>query len=209
MRRCTENFTYNDIHHINENREDNRPENLIVLCLVHHRMAHDGKIKAETLRQYKNELKRESFSVAFVRAAESDRAFAFKEIILDILHYHNADDYILILTGAGYDFPIEIFNKIKDFLCNELDYEQRLRSHDPDLRAKQDEVVDLLQQIVEVIEESKYRVLGDDYRFMPCAPLDSNEYWGQVEEQDNFIDSLVLRVVHIMRSISEYASARF
>ncbi len=208
--RCPENFTYYDIHHINFNREDNRPENLIVLCLVHHRMAHDGKkIKASLLRRYKHELKRDLTSIGFVRSIESDRAYNFKEIVLDALRYQDCEEYRQILKGAGFDFPIEIYFKLKNILESGADYEQRLRSHDPDLRSKQDEVMDLIGQLVGIIDESKYRVLADDYRFMPDAALDTQEYWDQVDKQNDIVDSLVLKILQIMRTITEYASARF
>lgn len=208
--RCTENFTYYDIHHINFDREDNRPENLIVLCLHHHRTAHDGKkLKPSLLRRYKHELKRDLTSVAFVRSTESDRAYNFKEIVLDAFRYQDCEVYRQILTGAGFDFPIEIYFKLKDILEDEPDYEQRLRSHDPELRSKQDEVMDLIEQLVNIIDDSKYRVLADDYRFMPDAALDTQEYWDQVEKQNDKVDSLVFKILRIMQSITEYASARF
>ena len=53
--RCNE-HTYLEIHHINENREDNRVENLILLCDKHHKMAHRGVIDRKALREYKKKL---------------------------------------------------------------------------------------------------------------------------------------------------------
>ncbi|WP_208934400.1 HNH endonuclease signature motif containing protein [Paracidovorax avenae] len=53
--RCDE-HTYLEIHHINENREDNRVENLILLCDKHHKMAHAGAIDRKSLREYKSRL---------------------------------------------------------------------------------------------------------------------------------------------------------
>jgi hypothetical protein len=50
--RCGE-HTYLEIHHINENREDNRVENLVLLCDKHHKMAHAGVIDKKALREYK------------------------------------------------------------------------------------------------------------------------------------------------------------
>lgn len=49
---CQE-HTYLEIHHINEDREDNRPENLILLCDKHHKMAHAGVIDRKSLHEYK------------------------------------------------------------------------------------------------------------------------------------------------------------
>ena len=48
--------TYVELHHIDENRENNDPANLIALCDMHHKMAHDGKIDRKSLRLYKERL---------------------------------------------------------------------------------------------------------------------------------------------------------
>lgn len=50
--RCGE-HTYLEIHHINENREDNRIANLVLLCDKHHKMAHAGVIDRKALQEYK------------------------------------------------------------------------------------------------------------------------------------------------------------
>jgi HNH endonuclease len=48
--RCGE-HTYLEVHHINQNREDNRIENLILLCDKHHKMAHAGVVDRKALAQ--------------------------------------------------------------------------------------------------------------------------------------------------------------
>lgn len=45
--------TYLDIHHIDNNRENNGVENLILLCDKHHKMAHANVIDRKSLREYK------------------------------------------------------------------------------------------------------------------------------------------------------------
>ena len=52
IKTCTE-HTYLEIHHINENREDNSLNNLILLCDKHHKMAHANKIDRKSLQEYK------------------------------------------------------------------------------------------------------------------------------------------------------------
>ncbi|MHC6529486.1 HNH endonuclease signature motif containing protein [Vibrio proteolyticus] len=49
--------TYMEIHHIDFNRENNSPENLIYLCDKHHKMAHSKVIDRKALRKYKESLK--------------------------------------------------------------------------------------------------------------------------------------------------------
>jgi|GEM_PF-1285049 len=53
---CPE-HTYLEIHHINEDRNDNRIDNLILLCDKHHKMAHAGVIDRKSLREYKKLLR--------------------------------------------------------------------------------------------------------------------------------------------------------
>lgn len=45
--------TYLEIHHIDENRENNVLANLILLCDKHHKMAHRNVIDRKALREYK------------------------------------------------------------------------------------------------------------------------------------------------------------
>lgn len=52
IKNCSE-HTYLEIHHINLNREDNRVDNLILLCNKHHKMAHANKIDRKSLKEYK------------------------------------------------------------------------------------------------------------------------------------------------------------
>lgn len=52
VKHCTE-HTYLEIHHINENREDNRVANLVLLCDKHHKMAHAKVIDRKALKEYK------------------------------------------------------------------------------------------------------------------------------------------------------------
>lgn len=52
INQCTE-HTYLEIHHIDHNRENNDPSNLIVLCDKHHKMAPADIIDRKALRLYK------------------------------------------------------------------------------------------------------------------------------------------------------------
>ena len=52
IKNCGE-HTYLEIHHIDENRNNNTLENLILLCDKHHKMAHHGIIDRKSLKQYK------------------------------------------------------------------------------------------------------------------------------------------------------------
>lgn len=52
INKCLE-HTYLEIHHIDENRENNSLENLILLCDKHHKMAHARIIDRRSLYKYK------------------------------------------------------------------------------------------------------------------------------------------------------------
>lgn len=118
-------------------------------------MGHDGKVGRASLRQYKADLNRDLSSTQFVRTSESDRAYTFTQTILELLSFDNEGEASYILTGAGYDFPIEIYNKIFRFLAPPSYYEQKLRSHDPELRATQDLVIELLSKIQLILQNTE------------------------------------------------------
>jgi len=48
------------LHHIDGDRENNKPENIAVLCPTCHAMAHDGKISAKDLKQCKEKARKEN-----------------------------------------------------------------------------------------------------------------------------------------------------
>ncbi|MCG3845474.1 HNH endonuclease signature motif containing protein [Photobacterium damselae] len=51
VQHCNEHIV--EVHHIDENRENNAPANLIVLCDKHHKLAHQGVISRMDQRKYK------------------------------------------------------------------------------------------------------------------------------------------------------------
>jgi hypothetical protein len=51
VKNCNE-HTYLEMHHIDQNRENNKMENLILLCRKHHAMAHADKIDRKSLKIY-------------------------------------------------------------------------------------------------------------------------------------------------------------
>lgn len=54
VQHCIEHIV--EIHHIDENRENNDPNNLAVLCGKHHKLAHEKKISRLELKRYKEML---------------------------------------------------------------------------------------------------------------------------------------------------------
>jgi hypothetical protein len=52
VKNCNE-YEYLEIHHIDENRDNNNFDNLILLCVKHHKMAHAKRIDRKSLKEYK------------------------------------------------------------------------------------------------------------------------------------------------------------
>lgn len=81
VKECGE-HTYLELHHIDENRENNKPANLIVLCDKHHKMAHGRVIDRKALRLYKARLSesRESEILARLTQLEARRGEAVPDL---------------------------------------------------------------------------------------------------------------------------------
>lgn len=76
VKHCNEHIV--EIHHIDENRENNDPRNLAVLCDKHHKLAHNKTISRMDLRKYK-ELLATPQQTLYASASEHDRKL-LKEI---------------------------------------------------------------------------------------------------------------------------------
>jgi hypothetical protein len=70
VQQCNEHIV--EIHHIDENRENNDPSNLAVLCDKHHKLAHNKTISRMDLRKYKELLSKPRQS-PLVSSSEHDR----------------------------------------------------------------------------------------------------------------------------------------
>lgn len=71
VKNCNE-HTYLEIHHIDENRENNALNNLILLCDKHHKMAHAKVIDRKALREYKVLLKQTLLKRRLDKGAEKE-----------------------------------------------------------------------------------------------------------------------------------------
>lgn len=114
---CNE-HSYLEIHHINENREDNTFENLILLCDKHHKMAHAKIIDRKALREYKkllstlkigissSDVKRiafDVFEVNFLKLANEAAEIAQKRVEQFI-------DRLLVILSEQAPGSLEAFN---------------------------------------------------------------------------------------------------
>lgn len=108
---CNE-HTYLEIHHINENREDNKHSNLILLCDKHHKMAHAKKIDRKALKDYKNLLNGKA-TTEIIEETESDD-INIKLTEQFTLEYNDNDikslvQDLIFLANSNNDFKINCF----------------------------------------------------------------------------------------------------
>lgn len=80
--------TYLEIHHIDNNRENNDVGNLILLCDKHHKMAHANVIDRKSLHEYKNLNLNTTLSNPKAGISESNSSLG----IVDIYELEGVDD---------------------------------------------------------------------------------------------------------------------
>lgn len=205
---CQE-HTYLEIHHINQNREDNRKENLILLCDKHHKMAHAEVIDRTSLRHYKEELARFRNKSDYIRSQEGDRVLEFLNIIKEILSWDDEGDISFIDDQAGYWFPVEIYRKISQFLNDEGLYLRQLRSHDPAASASQDRITQALRSVLNEVSSSKYIDNGGyAYKFNPKAAPGAPTYDREISEQTELIDKYLRTIQSLMHELWDYTERR-
>jgi hypothetical protein len=88
VRGCNE-HTYLEIHHIDENRENNEAKNLIFLCDKHHKMAHAGVIDRKCLYDYKRLLSEPKLDS---ETSSKDANFFVRSEALHIVDIYEVDD---------------------------------------------------------------------------------------------------------------------
>lgn len=88
VQHCNEHIV--EIHHIDENRENNDPNNLAVLCDKHHKLAHFKSISRMDLRKYKELLLNQSQS-SRVNSSQHDR-----QLLKEINEIFNYETILLI-----------------------------------------------------------------------------------------------------------------
>lgn len=205
---CQE-HTYLEIHHINQNREDSRKENLILLCDKHHKMAHAGIIDRTSVRHYKEELTRLRNSNDYIRSQEGDRVLGFLDIIQEMLSWDDEGHISFIDDQAGYWFPVEIYRKISKFFNDEKLYLRSLRSHDPAASASQDRITQALDSILNEISNSKYIDSGGyAYKFSPKSAPGTPSYDREISEQTELINKYLRIIQSLMHELWDYTERR-
>lgn len=205
---CNE-HTYLEIHHINQNREDNRKENLILLCDKHHKMAHAGVIDRRALHSYKEILRTHLNSNEFVRGQEGDRVNRFIKIVQDLLSYNDCGEVSWVGSETGYWFEQEVYIKLSNFFQGIHIYNLELRSYDRSVRDRQDRIVDLLQQVLNIREQGNYRYNGSYCAtFIPKNALGTFEYDNEITNQKNLVENKLLEIQKLIFELCEYVENR-
>lgn len=206
---CKE-HTYLEIHHINQNREDNRKENLILLCDKHHKMAHANVIDIKSLYAYKGILRNSLNFNEFNRAQEGDRVNSFQKTIIETLSYTDCCHGVMTVgSETGYWFEQEVYIKLCNFFQNIDIYERDLRSHDPSARDIQDRVVDLLRQVLTTRESENYLYNGSYCaKFIPSSPPGNREYDNEIANQIKLVDDNLSEVQALLIELWSYVETR-
>lgn len=205
---CPE-HTYLEIHHINQDREDNRKENLILLCDKHHKMAHAGVIDRKALHGYKEILRANSNGNEFIRGQEGDRVHRFLNVVQDLLSYNDGEDISSVGSETGYWFEQEVYIKLSDFFNSIHSYERELRSYDPSARDRQDRIVSLLQQVLNIREQGNYRYDGSYCaKFIPNNPPGTAEYDNEINMQRELVSNKLLEIQKLAFELWSYVENR-
>ncbi|STR45797.1 HNH endonuclease signature motif containing protein [Iodobacter fluviatilis] len=205
---CTE-HTYLEIHHINQNREDNRKENLILLCDKHHKMAHAGVIDRKALHNYKEALRARLNSNEFVRGQEGDRVNRFLNIVTDLLSYNDCGEISYVGSETGYWFEQDVYIKLSNFFASIHIYNFELRSYDRSVRDRQDRIVDLMQQVLNIREQGNYRYNGSYCAtFIPKHAIGTPEYDREISAQKKLVEDKLLEIQKLASELWDYVGNR-
>lgn len=205
---CNE-HTYLEIHHINQNREDNRKENLILLCDKHHKMAHAGEIDRKAQHKYKEILRTHSNSNEFVRGQEGERVNSFIKRVQDLLSYNYCGQVSWVGSETGYWFEQEVYINLIEFFHSIDIYNRGLRSYDQSARDRQDRIVDLLQQILNIREQGNYRYNGGYCAtFIPKNAPGTFEYDNKITTQKKLVKNKLLEIQKLVFELCEYVENR-
>ncbi|MDF4527682.1 HNH endonuclease signature motif containing protein, partial [Vibrio parahaemolyticus] len=197
---CPE-HTYLEIHHINENRDDNRKENLILLCDKHHKMAHRGVITRQELKKYKELLTSSTSSHSFIRGTESDRVRNFLDVMNKV--------FSEVGSETGYRFEEEFYSELLTFFSNINIYQIDWRSHDQSAQSRQDRIVDLMRQILDIRTNSAYHYSGGySARYIPSAEPGTTEYDHQIDHQRKIVADRLYEIQGLCHELWDYVEQR-
>jgi hypothetical protein len=202
------------IHHIDGNRENNDPANLIPLCGTHHARAHQAKgqtrISPEDLRLYKKGLvsaPSQFPTQAFLPAEEARRVAAFASTIRETLSWHDGESIRFIDDQFGYWFPVQVYQKLRALLEDRWSYEVDARSFDPEAIAHQDAIMQTLQVMFNEVSGYDYVQIGYFFSYRP-GDKGSPGCDQRIERQIARFSELATELVGRLRSLNAYSSRR-
>ena len=115
VQHCTEHIV--EIHHIDQNRENNNPSNLILLCDKHHKLAHQNRISRKDLKEYKrllHEIDRTPYHPASIYSNHD------RDLLIKLTNKFNMS-YITKLGNESFWKLVE--RSLVSTICDYIDYE--------------------------------------------------------------------------------------
>ncbi|MTD34129.1 HNH endonuclease signature motif containing protein [Paludibacterium denitrificans] len=168
-----------EIHHIDENRENNDPNNLAVLCDKHHKLAHSKSISRMDLRKYKELLLNQNQSPS-VHSSEHDR-----QLLKEINGIFSYETILLIKN--------EHFGRfVKDEVIHPL-YQLSFREKDPLFKFSDQNLeslrLDVMNNVTKLMHHFSQRSVGSTggYEYIDISKIRSThpemvDYWIKYSE---------------------------
>ncbi len=154
-----------DIHHIDENPSNNEYHNLLILCAIHHRMAHNKMLSSNMCKTMKDYLSRENrFSSAYISNLKSRSEY----LNAASLQVQNAiSGYRCIYVGPLFLHPDWYFAK-RDLIFGMPNFDREVKQFILNLAAKERDSVkiilrntqryiDKIDEIVEIGQREQFR----------------------------------------------------
>tara|TARA_R110000868_G_scaffold411322_1_gene703127 strand:- start:2438 stop:2962 length:525 start_codon:yes stop_codon:yes gene_type:complete len=172
-------------------------------------MAHAGIIDRKALYSYKEALRARLNSNEFVRGQEGDRVHRFLKTVTDLLSYDDCGEVSWVGSETGYWFEQDVYIKLSNFFQSIHIYSLELRSYDPSVRDRQDRIVDLMRQVLNIREQGNYRYNGSYCAtFIPKHNLGTPEYDNEISAQKKLVEDKLLEIQKLVFELWGYVENR-
>ena len=111
-------------------------------------------------------------------------------------------------SETGYQFEIEVHQNLIQFKASRNYYNSELRSHDPNAQGRQDQIVSLLDEILQIRETGNYQENSLSAKYLPSSKPGTSAYDQEINDQRDKISNRLLRIRTLCQELSEYGGFR-